>query len=566
MGNPLLVSVDSDTNLFPEAVRKANSVAALVDRFGAKANGTDDTAAIQAAFDAVNAAGGGTVVFSPGKTYGLLGTVQIGSNTVIDGNGATIQKLYGGTSTTFVNYVASGAVGYGSGAKNITFQDLRIKGNYDAAGVVDGSTGWNHVDNLNFLNVKFEELQQNAHAVDLGGCRNVKFIGCTFAGLKTVAGREYVEAIQVDSSSYIGSSWKSWPTNSYDGLPTRGVLVDGCTFTTYTKNGTVYGMPNPIGQHGAILTTDDGYYEDIRFVNNRVEGWNTTPAIGSTLSYGWCHFRGVRNLIIQGNHFKYTGPSGVTGQYPTAINVVPVTAAYDISVVAQQNPSTSPVNPPRNPVNVNITGNVFEGFGNAPVQSGTAIISVTGALQSTCASNSVDGASATVIQSLLSSGGNTNESLMVTGNTITSSSTDPMIQMATPQLAMVKGNKLVVPSGGVGILVDSGNACLTEGNIITGGATGILYRGTSNSAIANNLLISQTAAGVSLGPAGATPNTTYTSVSGNYSRSAATGSVGLVIGSTSTFTQRWGNRWRSATGFTDAGANSAATGYADQTA
>lgn len=520
------------------------------EQFGAVADGvTDDTAAIQAAADIVRIAGGGVLSLGGGQRYGLLGTVTLGSNTLVDGNLATIQKLYGGTSTSFVNHVANGSVGYGSGAQNITFRDLRIKGDYEAQGVVDGSTGWNHVDNLNFLNVEFVELQQNAHAIDLGACRNVKIIGCTFRGLKAVAGREYVEAIQIDSSSYIGSSWKSWPIDSYDGLPTRGVVVDSCTFATYANNGTTYGMPNPIGSHGSFGGDDDAYYEDIRFVNNRVVGYNT-PTSGT--AFGWLHFRSLRGLFVANNWFEYTGPTGISG-YPTVLSVLSTTSAYAVIDATKTRPTTAAVSPPLNPQSIIVTKNTFKNFRNAPALAGSALVNIVGANNSEVIGNTFDGASSTVILNPRATGGDTNDGLLIAHNRISTQSAEPAILTLTSVLGQIKDNTIRMSAGGVGIQVDLGNAVLVQGNVLYSGATGILVRGCSNTSVQNNIGVAQTDAAYSVGPAGYGANASDTVLMGNRSRATAARAVGILIGSTANRTKMQANTVLSTVAVTDGG-------------
>jgi hypothetical protein len=545
---PVLARIDATTRLFEQSILDAldarYSSGVRPEMFGAVADynhttgtGTDNTAAFNAAANAVAAAGAGLLEFSPGGQYGCLGTVLLPSNIVVDFKGGTFNKLYGGTSTSFVNAVAEGATGYGSGARNITLQNGRIRGNYDAPGIVDGSTGWNHVDNLNFINMVFEELQQNAHAMDLGGCRNVKVTNCTFRGLKTVSGREYVEAIQVDSSSYVGSSWKTWPTSSYDGLPTRGVLVEGCTFTTYTKGATTYGMPSPIGQHGAFGQDAAGYYESIRFVNNQVIGFNA-PTPGT--AYGWLHFRSARNILIRGNQFEYTGPTGVTGK-PTVISVLSTTVAYAIADASNPDATATSFTPPLNPSNVSIIGNEFKGFQNAPTEAGSALINIVGAATSMVSFNTCDGLSSSFVTNPPATGGNTNVGLTVQGNTIASNTTEPVILITSGVLAQVKDNTITLPTNGVGVQLDLCNATLAQGNVFYLGATGILVRGCSNTSLQNNLAISQTVAGYSVGPAGYGTNASDTVLMGNRSRATGTGAAGILLGSTSSRTKMQAN-------------------------
>ena len=113
--------------------------------FGAKGDGaTDDTAAIQAALDAAEAAGGAVVHLEAG-TYIVTGRgkassgcLQIGSNVVLagDGQGETIIKLADGSSGDITGIIRTPS---SQVTANVTIRDLTIDGNSErTSGNVDG--------------------------------------------------------------------------------------------------------------------------------------------------------------------------------------------------------------------------------------------------------------------------------------------------------------------------------------------------------------------------------------------------------------------------------------------
>lgn len=122
--------------------------------FGATGDGiTDDTVAVQAAFDAVSVSGG-TVVFEPGKTYmidglyqplqSIFGGVKPKSNTILQGNNATLKLIPNAS----IGYCILNLVE----VNDITVNDLSFVGDLDT-----------HIGALN----------QFGHAIIVAGCYNI---------------------------------------------------------------------------------------------------------------------------------------------------------------------------------------------------------------------------------------------------------------------------------------------------------------------------------------------------------------------------------------------------------
>lgn len=551
-------SLDAAYGATPLNSRIAREFGLFVDTFGAVGDGTtDDTAAIQSAFTALESVGGGTLHFRPNATYLMQGKVLIGSSLTVEGHGAIIKRKYTGTQSgvTFSNMQTAGAAGYGSGANSITFRNLTIVGDY-AGGLVDITVSMIHADNVKFEGCKFQQGMSNGHYLDLGGCRFVTVTNCFFDGANPIAGREEIEAIQIDVATYIGASDKSFPAAVYDGLPTRNVYVANNVFRSRSFNSITYPCPNPIGSHGAALTTSAGYFQDIKFVENTIEGYVAT---GSSVAIGWLHFRGVRNLEIRGNHFLYTGASGLT-TWPNVISVTTVTTVTAEADTASATPASTTLATPRRSVNVNIMGNKFEGFANAPDTAGFAYIATTEVYALRVTGNQFDGANAMAIKVSQNS---LADAPIISQNQITYASANGAIQTNRCEGAVVSDN--VVQNTGTGdkLIWDfQGNNVTIHGNVVKGGQRGILADNFTNGAIQSNVLANQTKYAVEIGASGNSGTTTDTLLNGNRAYSTTTGMIGFHNGNTATRTRAYGNHWNTPTATLDNGTGTITTAYA----
>jgi hypothetical protein len=323
--------------------------------YGAVGDGvTDDFAKCQVAADALRSAGGGTLLFPAGRTYALSAGVDIPSNVTVEFSGATILKPAG--SPEYYVFRA-GSKGLYDGARNITFRGGTISGSF--AGVRGASITLNKARKVVFENITFTQCVISGHAIDLGGCNNVKIRNCVFEGFLAQTGRYYVEAIQIDYAYRVGNAVDDGYSGSYDGEPTRNVKITGCRFIPLTLNGTTYPAPNPLGSHARIQNT---YLENILFKDNYVEGCRQTSDAAAgfeTYARGWIHFFFTKNVRIIDNTFinLNSAPSVVINS--TAVSTGTLLSDTSNAAAVDQNIT------PLVAQNWQIRGNTFKGF-NAP--------------------------------------------------------------------------------------------------------------------------------------------------------------------------------------------------------
>jgi hypothetical protein len=356
LGNPT-----SETTLALQAMFPAkDTIVVNVADHGAVGDGaTDDTAAVQAAMDILRAFGGGTLFFPP-REYLLLGAVELTSDVVLSGYGATISKV--GATTTGVSFVGrSGtARGYGSGASRIAVRGLRFRGDF-AAGKINCAFALHHADDVLVEDCAFDQCIIWGHTLDLQGCRRVTVRRSTWNGFYATHGSASpsAEAIQVDSSTLTGASYPDDPAG-YDGLPTTDVVVEDCTFAPLTIGATTYPCPNPIGSHAQV---EGMTYRRIVFRGNTV----TRPHSDVASSYfGAIHFTGAEDVTIADNTFTTDNPSEIVA----AINFYRGAFAFPLSSVGTPGATNILLGTPVTPKRIRVAGNRFSGFQTTATASG----------------------------------------------------------------------------------------------------------------------------------------------------------------------------------------------------
>lgn len=319
-----------------------------VRQFGAIGNGvTDDTGAFIAALAELKKRGGGTL-FVPPLTFRIAGHIPLVDNVSIDGWGATFVK-HGGTRSSYAYFSAlsRGARGYGSGCRNVRVAGIRFTGDF-ATDTTTCAFGLHHAQDVVIEQCHFDQMQGGGHCIDLAGCENITIRDCRFTGYKEhPEGSAYrrAEAIQVDISAN-GAPSVTDQDGSFDGLMTRNVLVESCTFEPLTLGLTQYPAPNPIGSH-AMREGQNAEHVTVRgctigrMTEDSTSAWR-----------GGIHFSGIRGFTFENNRIHTSGNARIIGLYATDTGTP---AAHDPNQPLPAPQSIAPI-----PVeDVQIRGNTF---------------------------------------------------------------------------------------------------------------------------------------------------------------------------------------------------------------
>lgn len=271
--------------------------------YGAVGDGaTNDTTAIQAAITAASAQGGGTVVLTAGRTFGLADYLSVPSNVTISAYGATIKAI--STHGLVRMYWPEDNFTAFNGHSNI-----RIEGGVWDANASDGVTGTvvglvnaftlGHNNNVTFQDVTIKNVSC-AHGIDITASRNVRILNCRFLGFTDNTSdhsRDFSEAIQLDAALSTSGA-----VLAFDNTVTQDVLVQGCYFGSSERLGP---FGRAVGSHTSV---SGDYYDNIQVLGCRIEGAREE----AIRPYAW------RRAVIDGNVISGTGTSSIviTGPDP----------------------------------------------------------------------------------------------------------------------------------------------------------------------------------------------------------------------------------------------------------
>lgn len=276
-----------------------------VKDYGAVGDGVaDDAGAIQAALNACNAAGGGTVIV-PHGTYKINSELEFpGSNICLRCEyRATIIRGSSSMQYMIKNFNSSYAPTGWAGRSNLRLEG----GTWDANGAtLTGSCTaiiFAHAANIRVSNVAVLNVR-DWHAIEFNAIREGIIENSQFSGFNHVAaGRDISEAIQLDLAIN-SAALPGIGAGSYDNTPCHNILVFGNYVSAFGALGS-YGAL--VGTHSAV---QDKAQTAIRVIGNYAEGLRAWGVTG----YNW------HNAVISDNQFLDCN-GGVIIEVPTGLTV-----------------------------------------------------------------------------------------------------------------------------------------------------------------------------------------------------------------------------------------------------
>jgi hypothetical protein len=257
-------------------------------QFGAVGDGvTDDSAAIQAALDAANAAGGGQVYIPAGDFLCSTLPLRIYDNTRLTLNrGATMLK---GTAATFlINGTAGQALGVYTGHSHIVVEGGTWNNRATTVTGYSLCLAFGHATDITVQNTTILNVS-GYHAIEFNAISKGRAYNCQFLGMKHTGDRAFTEAVQID---LMKSSAEFGGFGPYDDTPCTDIEVSGCTFGA-SGTATTQAWPRAVGSHTAVLTN---WHTNIRVVNNTiadltsyaVKAYNWNQAVINSNSISGC--------------------------------------------------------------------------------------------------------------------------------------------------------------------------------------------------------------------------------------------------------------------------------------
>lgn len=240
--------------------------------YGAKGDGvTDDSAAIQEAFDA--ARNGGRIIF-PYGTYRLNHNVLFYSNQIIDFCGSTI--LQGAEIDNLLMAYCTSDIGHYDGV-----HDSKImNGVFDGGNFTTNNTliACCHAKNLTFENLTIKNGYGTWHDIEINSSYNVKICDCDFEASR----RTGTNACMIQIDAFNNALTYPWLNGAIDNTVSKYVEVVSCIFHDST-------VSPAIGNHSQAID------EEIKIHDNIFKGLTSTR--------GAIHFQSAKYVEVYSNVF-----------------------------------------------------------------------------------------------------------------------------------------------------------------------------------------------------------------------------------------------------------------------
>lgn len=301
----------------------------------------DDSVAIQAAIDFTDKNGYKKVIIPDGN-YSMLENIYLKSNlNLVLGHGTVINSKYKWLVLK-------------NGTHDVKVSGGTFRGNFEQKQAF--MITLHHAKNCSFENINFEQCLIAEHIFDIDGSNDITIRNCRFAGKLANANRDYIEAIQVDYSSYSSLGYKDENERAAcDGVACTNITVKNCRFEPIYDNGVItYPAPMPFGNHYQI---EGKNHSNINFIDNYViDCIQSSGDHGQDLRNAWVHFGDANNLTIRGNRFINTTSSNVS-----AIRIMPSDMGHKINNIKLDEPVLDYIHV-GDLSNIQIINNQFEGF------------------------------------------------------------------------------------------------------------------------------------------------------------------------------------------------------------
>lgn len=188
-----------------------------------EANGTDDSANIQAELDSM-----GVAVLKKGETYRLKNSLILKNNVTVKAEGATIicEKPIAFNIPETADYNA---------LSNVTIIGGTWKS--EGSGYKGSSFKFTHANNITLKNMTIRAANLGGHSLEFVACQNVTVVGCDIAGVGK-SNSKTEEAVQLDIASSVTAPYlKSVPFRTdlteelWNHAGCRNVTIKDCKIT-----------------------------------------------------------------------------------------------------------------------------------------------------------------------------------------------------------------------------------------------------------------------------------------------------------------------------------------------
>lgn len=241
-----------------------------VKNYGAVGDGvTDDSSAIQSAFDSVR---NGGILYFPVSTYNINSSIIFYSNqTIIFDKGAVVRSGSSSLNNLFRSYCDSSITAY-NGTHDVAIFGMCLDGG--AYQLNNTLLAMVHCKNILIANSAFLNGMVGYHNIEVNAASNVRITNCRFTRGSRLT--DSGEMIQLDIP---GSATYPWDSVNADGTNCRYIEIDSCYFSdndTSPAIGRHNGTPQYVRIHDNVFDGLISTRGAIALAANNVDVYNNT--------------------------------------------------------------------------------------------------------------------------------------------------------------------------------------------------------------------------------------------------------------------------------------------------